>query len=109
VPHAACVRALRAVIDDERWLAYWLPPGSATPSSVTCADPGVLQAVCDGLGVALACRTSTCIIAGLHGAGHLHRHAPLLARGLVDEALAAARWPQWLTDYALRARDGAVP
>jgi hypothetical protein len=62
------------------------------------------------------CITSSCLISALHGVGHLigsraHRgdHAMVTRlRGMIDEVARRRRLPDWLAEYASRARSGAV-
>lgn len=71
--------------------------------------PELFEASVDVLrDVLLRCRTSTCKISALHGVGHLHDASPDVATRLVDEYLERPGQPQWVIEYALRARRGGV-
>ncbi len=54
------------------------------------------------------CRTSTCHISALHGLGHIHVHQPTQVEPIIDRYLARGGMPDWVRDYAQRARRGAV-
>jgi hypothetical protein len=54
------------------------------------------------------CRTSTGKISALHGVGHLQDHRPKIAARLVDEFLKRPGQPEFVVEYAKRAREGGV-
>lgn len=75
-------------------------------------EPGIniIQTVLD------RCRTSTCLISALHGAGHIvgfHSRSgndAIVSRvqGIIDIFLRRRRAPEWVREYALDAREGMV-
>lgn len=63
----------------------------------------------------MRCRTSTCVESALHGLGHigmlLEVESPELAAralSLIDRFLARTSMPDWLREYATRARQGMI-
>jgi hypothetical protein len=68
-----------------------------------------LSHACDRAVVgALQCRTSTCVMSGLHAVGHMAPHIRTAFRRHVDEAMSGQNLPQWVQDYAERAHEGHV-
>jgi len=97
--------------DDLDGAVYMIWDTSTIDAAISLPDehPELFEASVDVLrDVLMRCRTSTCKISALHGVGHLHFARPEVAVRLVDEYLERPGQPQWVIDYALKAREGCV-